>query len=116
MNKNERIEAALRNHREGGKDALDLAVDALIERDPTFADEWAAFKAGLDLAAKRKDAGLTQADVAARLGIHTPNVARLEKDPSGVSLKRFREYAEAIGYRVELVPVTPANRSGGKAA
>ncbi|MDO4937955.1 MAG: helix-turn-helix transcriptional regulator [Sutterellaceae bacterium] len=54
----------------------------------------------------RTDAGLTQADVAAKMGTSQPAVARLERKlaqgdlPSSSSLKR---YAAALGKRVKIV-------------
>jgi predicted transcriptional regulator len=54
----------------------------------------------------RQKSGLTQAEDAARMGTHTPAVARLE---SGGGTKRhspsiatLRKYAEAVGCRLEV--------------
>ncbi len=46
----------------------------------------------------RRHAGLTQADVAQKLGTKQPNIARLEKDVEGsISLRRYISYAVACG-------------------
>ncbi len=54
----------------------------------------------------RRDAGLTQAEVAARMGTKAPAVARLENalvtgKPSP-SLSTLRKYAAAMGKRIEI--------------
>ena len=55
----------------------------------------------------RREAGLTQADVAARMGTKAPAVARLENalitggSPSP-SLTTLRKYAAAMGKRLEI--------------
>src|SRR5213080_207528 len=59
-----------------------------------------------ELLQARRRAGLTQAEVAARMGTKTPAVARLESgggsrrhSPSGATL---RKYARAVGCRLEI--------------
>ena len=92
-------------------DALGDLVGRIVAREPEFAAEWAAFTAALDLRMKRKAAGLSQADVGERLGIDQSGVARIERDPSGVSLKRFRTYLAVLGYEITIVPIDPKNAS-----
>ena len=54
----------------------------------------------------RHEAGLSQADVAERMGTHAPAVARLERSlASGKhspSLATLRKYASACGKKLEL--------------
>jgi predicted transcriptional regulator len=56
--------------------------------------------------AARKSAGLSQADVAKRMGTHAPAIARLESSLAtgkhSPSLNTLRKYAQALGKRVEL--------------
>ena len=77
-----------------------------------------------DILKARAAAGLTQAEVAARIGTTQSVVARLESDigkhsPSIATLKR---YASALGYRLQLRLVkdsarsTRASRARSKAA
>lgn len=59
-----------------------------------------------EILAARKEAGLTQAQVAERMGTKAPAIARLENalitgTPSP-SLATLRKYAAALGKRVEL--------------
>ena len=56
--------------------------------------------------AARKEAGLTQAQVAERMGTHAPAVARLENalitGAPSPSLNTLRKYAAAMGKRLEV--------------
>ncbi len=67
--------------------------------EPEFAVAGALIKA-------RAAAGMTQADVAAALGVKLPAVARIEAGKN-VSLKTLEKYAKVLGCRVkiDLVPV-----------
>ena len=86
--------------------------------DPDFAiaydaleDEFAALSALLEA---RTLAGLTQADVAARMGVSQPVVARIEsslgKKDHSPSLHTLRRYASACGMKliIQMVAVNPA--------
>ncbi len=54
----------------------------------------------------RKEAGLSQADVAARMGTKAPAVTRLESSLTtgkhSPSVETLRKYAEAVGCRLEI--------------
>ncbi|MCC6067961.1 helix-turn-helix transcriptional regulator [Ferrovum sp. PN-J185] len=54
----------------------------------------------------RKEAGLTQAQVAKKMGTQTPAIARLENalvtGKHSTSLKTLQKYAAALGKRIEL--------------
>jgi DNA-binding XRE family transcriptional regulator len=66
-------------------------------------DEFAALDA---LLKARKEAGLTQADVAARMGVSQPVLARIESSlgsrKHSPSLATLRRYAEACGKRLVI--------------
>jgi transcriptional regulator with XRE-family HTH domain len=59
-----------------------------------------------ELLKARRRAGLTQAEVAARMGTKTPAVARLEAGGGSrqhsPSVATLRKYAEAVGCRLEI--------------
>src|SRR3954451_9816642 len=59
-----------------------------------------------ELLKARRQAGLTQAEVAARMGTKTPAVARLEagggSQRHSPSLTTLRKYAQAVGCRLEI--------------
>ena len=66
-------------------------------------DEFAALGA---LLLARKDAGLTQADVAARMGVSQPVLARIESSlgsrKHSPSLATLRRYADACGKKLVI--------------
>ncbi len=79
-------------------------------KDPEFvaecdalADEFALFD---EMLRARKNAGLTQADVAKKMGTKTPAVARLEASgrhkKHSPSLATLEKYAEAVGCRLDI--------------
>jgi transcriptional regulator with XRE-family HTH domain len=93
---------------------------ATWKKDPTFrkeydalAEEFAFFDA---LVSARQQAGLTQTEVAERMGTKTPAVARLEagggRQHHAPSLATLRKYAAAVGCRLEvkLVPLSPTSQ------
>jgi transcriptional regulator with XRE-family HTH domain len=59
-----------------------------------------------EILAARKEAGLTQAQVAKKMGTQTPAIARLESSLAtgkhSPSLSTLRKYAAALGKRVEV--------------
>lgn len=92
--------------------AFDPKAHAAKKRkaDPEFraaydalGDEFAALGALLHA---RKDAGLTQADVAARMGVSQPVLARIESSlgsrKHSPSLATLRKYADACGKKLVI--------------
>ena len=86
---------------------------AALARDlesPPFRAEWDALKdefAALDvLLDARRNAGLTQAEVASRMGVSQPALARVEASlgsrKHSPSLATLRKYAEACGKHLEI--------------
>ena len=95
---------------------------ATWKKDPAFreeydalAEEFALFDA---LVRARQQAGLTQMEVAERMGTKTPAVARLEagggRQHHTPSLATLRKYAAAVGCRLEvkLIPLSTAPQQG----
>jgi transcriptional regulator with XRE-family HTH domain len=82
--------------------------------DPKFKNEYDALEEEFNLfdavLKARKRAGLTQAEIAVRMGTKAPAVARIE--PGGgskhhsPSIATLRRYADAVGckLKIELVP------------
>jgi transcriptional regulator with XRE-family HTH domain len=63
-----------------------------------------------ELIAARGRAGLTQADVAARMGTTQSVVARIESGRAPPNLKTLEKYARAVGMRLS-VRLMPGERS-----
>lgn len=88
-------------------EAFKAAYDALE-------DEYAALG---ELLRARQQAGMTQADVAQRMGVAQSSVARLEssagKRTHAPSLATLRRYADALGcdLRLHLIPKTATHRA-----
>jgi transcriptional regulator with XRE-family HTH domain len=55
-----------------------------------------------ELVAERRAAGLSQAEVAERMGTSQPAVARVEAGVVDVRLSTLQRYASAVGRRLEL--------------
>jgi ribosome-binding protein aMBF1 (putative translation factor) len=79
-------------------------------RDPAFREAYDAlndeFAALAELLRARQTAGLTQADLAARMGVSQPVVARIESSVGSrkhaPSLSTLRRYADACGRRLVI--------------
>lgn len=68
------------------------------------------FALARELIAARAKAGLTQAEIAARMGTTQSTVARLESGKNKPSMDTLWRYADAIGSRVEIRIVNPKKR------
>ena len=78
-------------------------------KDPEFKaqydaleDEYKAIEALIDA---RNEAGLTQSEVAKRMGITQSAVARIESGAYNIKYKTFFNYIKACGKRVAIVEV-----------
>ncbi|WP_420125991.1 helix-turn-helix domain-containing protein [Longimicrobium sp.] len=82
-------------------DDLDRYVAERAARDPEFVEGFErgrrAFKLGVMLKVARQDAGLTQAEVASRLGTHKSAISRMENHAEDIRLSTLQRYAEAVG-------------------
>lgn len=77
--------------------------ERMMRDDPEYAREYDAMEEEFSIAQAmiraRSRAGLTQADVAQRMGISQPRVARIESG-SNVSLDILKRYAAATGSKL----------------
>lgn len=95
-------------------------------KDSAFAEAYCAleseYAALAELLNARQRAGMTQADVAERMGIAQSSVARLESTAGNrkhaPSLATLRRYAEAVGceLHITLTPATKAKKRKRAAA
>ena len=92
-----------------------LKQAAVKEEYDAQAEEFALLD---ELLKARRQAGLTQAEVAARMGTKTPAVARLEAGGGSrrhsPSVATLRKYAQAVGCRLEI-RLRPRDKSRSKA-
>ncbi|HYR12265.1 MAG TPA: helix-turn-helix transcriptional regulator [Longimicrobium sp.] len=95
-------------------DDLDRYIAERATREPEFADGFErgrqAFMLGAMLLAARQQAGLTQAEVARRLGTHKSAISRMENHAEDIRLSTLQRYAEAVGcfLSLELRPESEA--------
>lgn len=57
------------------------------------------------LVTTRKKAGLTQVDMARKLGLAQTQVARIENNKNKTSLETVMKYLSALGFTLEIVPI-----------
>ncbi len=79
--------------------------DAWMRDDAEYREAYEAlepeFAVAEALVKARSEAGMTQADVAALLGVKQPAVARIEAGKN-VSLKTLEKYAKVLGRRIKI--------------
>jgi DNA-binding phage protein len=73
-----------------------------------FEEETKALSIGLQLANQRKRIGLTQAQVAKKIGTSTPQLSRTERRPENVNMRTLMRYAQAVGMELDIKLVAKA--------
>lgn len=87
----------------------------IAAHDRRRADLAAQLRAGIALRAARESAGLTQTELAARIGIAQSALSRIEAGRTNLTLAMFRRIAEALDVDIALevgshrVVVSPAS-------
>lgn len=101
--------------------AADAWLDGLIQQSPAFQaqveEELAAINVVQDLVALRESRGLSQMQLAKRLGITQSAIAQLESaQPKNVELRTLVRVAAALGGRVDVSirPRRPVKRKSGQ--
>jgi predicted transcriptional regulator len=82
------------------KSYKDWQVEQL--KDPEFIEAARQLEPGYQIARLRIQRGLTQAQLAERVGTHQPSIARLENGDSIPSLSFLKRVAEALDARIEV--------------
>ncbi|MEZ0325503.1 MAG: helix-turn-helix domain-containing protein [Fimbriimonas sp.] len=85
------------------KDWLTELQEGFASDNPAYAAAYERQKFVLALIQMRKAQGLTQGEVAKRMGIPQSRIGQIEGKPWTVSLDRISGYAKALGARFELV-------------
>lgn len=87
------------------KTAWDSYVEQQIQ-DPavrqSYEEETKALSIGIQLANQRKLIGLTQAQVAEKVGTSTPQLSRTERRPENVNMRTLMRYAAAVGMELDI--------------
>lgn len=75
-------------------------------RKPTvrraYEEEVRVLKVGLELANQRRRKGLTQAEVARRIGTSAPQLSRTERRPENANMRTLMRYAAAVGMDLDV--------------
>jgi DNA-binding phage protein len=73
-----------------------------------YEEETAVLSIGLELANQRKRKGMTQAEVARKIGTSAPQLSRTERRPENVNMRTLMRYAEAVGMNLDIRLVAKA--------
>ncbi len=97
------------DHIKEGEQAYQVWRDTLLsdpEAREIYKEEAAKKELWLQLVEARQAAGLTQAELARRLGVSQAQVARIEKSGyDSYTLNTLRRYVQALGKRLEVAVV-----------
>jgi DNA-binding XRE family transcriptional regulator len=102
----------------GEKAQMKTAWDDYLDQqltDPSvrqaYEEETKVLSIGLQLANQRKLKGLTQAELAKKIGTSTPQLSRTERRPENVNMRTLIRYAEAVGMDLDVRLIAkPASR------
>ena len=98
-----------RDHIKEGEQAYQTWQDTLLansEAREIYKEEAAKKELWLQLVEARQAAGLTQAELARRLGVSQAQVARIEKSGyDSYTLNTLRRYVQALGKRLEVAVI-----------
>ncbi len=87
-------------------DDLDRSIAEWKKRNPELAESfdegYEQFKIGVLFRSSREQAGLTQEEVARRLGTKKSAISRIENHAEDIRLSTLRKYAKALGKKVSL--------------
>ena len=76
-----------------------------------YEEETKVLSIGLQLANQRRRKGLTQAELAKKIGTSTPQLNRTERRPENVNMRTLIRYAEAVGMDLDVRLIAkPASR------
>ncbi len=67
-----------------------------------YEEETKVLKIGLELANQRRRKGLTQAEVAQRIGTSAPQLSRTERRPENANMRTLMRYAAAVGMELDI--------------
>ncbi|NKQ36150.1 MAG: helix-turn-helix transcriptional regulator [Chloroflexi bacterium] len=91
---------------------LNQYVEKRIETDTEFADGFEAgytnFKIGTMLRQARKEAGMTQEEVAQRLSTTRSAISPIENHAEDIRLSTLNRYAQAVGANLQIKLARPA--------
>jgi DNA-binding XRE family transcriptional regulator len=67
-----------------------------------YEEETKVLSIGMQLAKLRKRKGMTQAELAKKIGTSTPQLSRTERRPENVNMRTLIRYAEAVDMNLDI--------------
>jgi len=67
-----------------------------------YEEKTQVLKIGLALANQRRQKGLTQAEVAEKIGTSAPQLSRTERKPENANMRTLIRYAAAVGMDLDI--------------
>lgn len=92
-------------------DYLDELIEYSKEHDPLFAPVWRATELVDSLAQRREALGLSQQEVADRMGVARARVSEIENHPDRVSFARILAYAASVDAELSVTAAKVAQVS-----
>lgn len=90
-------------------DDLEKHIKEFKKKHPLLADGFEAgyenFKIGAILKMARKEAGLTQEQIARKIGTYKTNISRLENHGDDAKFSTILRYASALGKKIKIAIV-----------
>ena len=87
-------------------DDLDRYIERRRKQNPeyweNYEDHYQQFKIGIMLKMARKEAKLTQTDVAEKLGTNKSSISRLENKAEDMKVSTLLRYLEIVGLKLSL--------------
>lgn len=87
------------------KNAWDSYLDQQLAKPSVrqaYEEETKVLSIGMQLAKQRKRRGMTQAELAKKIGTSTPQLSRTERRPEHVNMRTLIRYAEAVGMHLDI--------------
>lgn len=75
-----------------------------------FEEEKRVLSIGITLARERRRKGLTQQEVARKIGTSAPQVSRTERKPEHANMQTLMRYADAVGMTLDMKLVARQNQ------
>ena len=94
---------------QGSEKEMKTAWDSYVKQElkkpevrRAYEEETKVLSIGLELANQRKRKGMTQAEVARKIGTSAPQLSRTERRPENVNMRTLMRYAEAVGMDLDI--------------
>jgi DNA-binding XRE family transcriptional regulator len=67
-----------------------------------YDEETEVLAIGMQLAKQRRRTGMTQAELAKKIGTSAPQLSRTERRPENVNMRTLIRYADAVGMKLDV--------------